>query len=306
MSLRALYSGLRRIFVRSQSNLPRYAQYATQNSPRSELPPWSPVSLLMKDLEAKCGYPLFTSVKQIAAFKPRSQKNTLDAPFDLKREALPEHRPEWTYVAEAENVEESMSRLEDDGVPVCRRSLEYLSSKQHLEDPLPDEATNRQPPTWLVMHILCNQVQTYDDMIPALKLIYFHVPAASPDIRSSLLITAGIQLARLGMIASFRRLISCFLHFSKEFTAEDFNLMIRTLALIPGHAESGTLAIGLLRTAVARGFIVTERTYDALLRPGVANPYIIREAQAAASCRGQVELETCCEAPQACTQFHGR
>lgn len=279
MSLRALYSGIKRVLTKPNYAHLRHAPYVTSITPPSELPPWSPVTLLQKDLEEKCGYPLYSSIKRMASFKPQSSSGILSAGFDAERDEPLGTESHWAMVAAAADFHETISRLEAAGINASRMPLEVLSSSQRLKSSLAENIESLQPPTWLVMHILCNQVQTYDDMLSALKLLYYHIPAAPSNIRSTLLIVTAIRLAQLRMTAPFRRLVSCFLQFSDTYTADDFNLVIRAIALLPGSREVSALSIGLVRLAAARNFHLTERTFDALLEPARGTRLLARTLQ---------------------------
>lgn len=263
MSLRALYSGVKRIFARPQIIPVRHAQSATHTS---NLPPWSPATLVIRDLEIQCGDPIFSVVRGLAAVKPGLRFSQLD-PVIVAEPQLPNAQQwKWISIAEATDFAELVTRLETSGVAIAHRPLESFTQSIE-EEPKPDDPP--QPPTWLVMHILCNQTESLSSILVALKLVYYHLPATAPEFRPAMLIMTAVRLAQLRVVAPFRQLTKRFLQLPSLVTSDHFNLMIRAVTLFPQSQEVSRICIGLVHVALSRKFTLTEQTYDALLSPGV-------------------------------------
>ena len=172
------WHGFRRVLTRSFPSLLR-PRYSTKPA---GLPPWSPAASVLQDLESKCNNPVFSTVKQLAHTKGGGVFGQLEPIQVTERDHPDAQEWNWMAVAEAMDFKDTVSRLERVGVRCRDLPLHGVTPPARPEPgtlPHPELCSaTPQPPTWLVMHILVNQVQTYYDMMTALRLVYHHFPFA--------------------------------------------------------------------------------------------------------------------------------
>lgn len=155
-------------------------------------------------------------------------------------------------------------------------------------------AERPQPPTWLVLYLMCYHARLPEDAHGVLALAYYHFPAAPPHLRPLLMALAAGWLARYRQFVHLDRLVKGFLDWSLRAQVQDFDFAVwlQLLAYVSSSKTTSVTVIIILRAMQSRGVSLGEKTYDALLKSPFATPnlamYVFSHMQ---SCKYQPTVQ---------------
>lgn len=155
-------------------------------------------------------------------------------------------------------------------------------------------AERPQPPTWLVLYLMCYHARLPEDAHGVLALAYYHFPAAPPHLRPLLMALAAGWLARYRQFVHLDRLVKGFLDWSLRAQVQDFDFAVwlQLLAYVSSSKTTSVTVIIMLRAMQSRGVSLGEKTYDALLKSPFATPnlamYVFSHMQ---SCKYQPTVQ---------------
>ena len=168
---------------------------------------------------------------------------------------LRQFRGVWAPVLTAPDFDNVMKALESPAVKMSQLPI----SKQRW-----------QPWAYILYHIILNKPTKPEELIRALVIVDAHLPAVQPSSQPVLIVVAVARLAEEKLIAPLRRLIDRFQNL--PITTEDqYNFLLRALALAPGVKDVGMLTLELLEEMARRGFKLQTEACNALLRPRFVN-----------------------------------
>lgn len=244
MWLRAIGIGARQITGRPLSAISPHVQFTSRTQVSSA------VIRLCRMLAAKGRSPTLVLVNKLANLvsNPRTEERVLAVRASYASRINCE---QWISVVEAQDFSTALQLLKSEGVAL-RGSVPTFFE---------------QPPTWLVLHVICNLARTSADLRHSLDLVYHHLPYASPSMQPTIVVLLTIRLAQHGLLAPLRLVIKSFLNVSAQATGDQFNLLLYALTFAPGRKETSALATTIMMIMENRGMKIRPLVYNALLRP---------------------------------------
>ena len=167
----------------------------------------------------------------------------------------------WKPITDAPSLRDSLHDLADKGVvlPDYKRNLVHHSF---------------QPPTWLVVFILCYKVTTPHDALIATRLVRYHFFACALYTRPLLLSLTAAHLVEHQFIQELKDILFLFLRIPPDIGNEHMNFMLRTIGRLPASKASSRAALKLLKPANSRNVQLEYTTLAVLSKPNFVTPIL--------------------------------
>ncbi|KAH9943760.1 hypothetical protein B0H21DRAFT_695230 [Amylocystis lapponica] len=172
----------------------------------------------------------------------------------------------WKPAILAPDIDGALQYIEEQGLAIPRTDSPYHSDANSAE--------TRQPPTWLVLFLICYRVTAPANAESALRLAYHHLHAAPPHLQPFLLIFAAGWLAQHGLLVLLRRAITTFLDHPGGSRNFHFNVLLQVLSHASPTKSTGHLTVPILEAALERNIPLTRLTYDTMLDSELATPVL--------------------------------
>ncbi|GBE87174.1 hypothetical protein SCP_1004210 [Sparassis crispa] len=164
----------------------------------------------------------------------------------------------WKPAISACNLDSALGYLGREGVRLSWAATP-TNDMPHLS-PVP-----LQPPTWVILYLICHQVTSPADAKKALVLAYYHLPTALPHLRPCLLIFSACWLAEHNLVVPLQDLIRRLLQSSCEWREYDYSAFLKLVAAASASPTGIRLIIPVLEASSARRLRLDQDTFDSLL-----------------------------------------
>jgi len=169
----------------------------------------------------------------------------------------------WKPVIGASDFDIALDLLRERGV-----ELEWPLSAAHPERV--QDVQRPQPPTWLILYLLC-KIDNPSDAKRASLLVLYHLPHASQEWRAALLLVCTFVLAGHDLTVPLKHVIEAMLDLQEGLRDDDYNLLLRLLSKASRSRTIGDLIGPVIATLSSRGFRLDQDTADRLLSASFAN-----------------------------------
>ncbi|CCM05902.1 uncharacterized protein FIBRA_08140 [Fibroporia radiculosa] len=175
---------------------------------------------------------------------------------------------QWRPVLIAPTIGVAMKRMENLGVIIP--SLDILAGPKRTP-----VVSLLQPPSWLVLYLLCYKVVRPDETKAALSLAYYHFPAAPPHLQAALLIFSAGWFAEHDLTALLLRVVMTFLDVSSGIEkAYQFQTLLQILGYASFSKDASVVVARILDAAEQKLIALDQNTYDVLLGSRTATSFV--------------------------------
>lgn len=157
----------------------------------------------------------------------------------------------WSPIANTSSLTDALPLLANQGI-----DLPHVTRNLHIG--------KIQPPTWLVIFILCHKVFTPQDTLIATRLVRYHYLSSASRLRALILTLSTAHLVKHSFTADLKSMVSTFVNLQPEHANPHFNVMLRIIARSPASKHSTQAAIALLNAMTKRDILVHTSTFRAL------------------------------------------
>lgn len=202
---------------------------------------------------------------------------------DFSAQALLNHPQveRWKPMIAAPNFDIALDLLRQRGI-----ELEWPLTAAHFEEAF--ECQRPQPPTWIVMYLLCCKVDNPLDAKRVSLLVLYHLPHVSPQWRAALLLVCSCVLAVNDLIVPLKRVIEAVLDPQEDLHDYDYNLLLQLLSKTSRSRATCDLIGSVIVTMSSRGVPLDQETVDRLLSAPFANGHLALLVARAMHAQGNV------------------
>ncbi|OBZ74950.1 hypothetical protein A0H81_05432 [Grifola frondosa] len=165
----------------------------------------------------------------------------------------------WKRAVTTPNLDEALQHLQ-------RMGVEFPGLRIEPDISGDISAGFSQPPTWLVLYLLCYRPSIRTDAQKLSMLASYHLSIAPPPLRPLLVILSAVQLARYNMTAPLTRLVDILLALPGELRAFHIDLLLQVLARSSWYTNATNLIITILEDSSVRHLRLSRRAFTAIFR----------------------------------------
>ena len=202
--------------------------------------------------------------------------DTLRRPWEIKplKEAILENGmsedefERWRGAVEAVDIDQALSKIEETRFLIAQPNLSESTDMQAIphRNAVHSLLDKRRVPDWLVMYMVCHQVQTPSQANGTLlTLVFDQLPMMPSHLQPSLLVLTALSLAKYSLLLPIKRVQDVFLSIVVDQPTLHFNLFLQAITRLPKSTEAANLAVRILEVMTTRGLHLNSRTYNTLL-----------------------------------------